>query len=90
MAPETPMTRHLITAGILLAAIALYAAGADSGSAGLVSSGVLLELVFWYRLHPFAGRAPRRLDSSTRDGPDCTLSRGALSSRGAENTSRKS
>lgn len=84
------MTRHLITAGILLAALALYAAGADSGSAGLVSSGVLLELVFWYRLHPFAGRAPRRLDSSTRDGPDCTLSRGALSSRGAENTSRKS
>lgn len=57
------MTRHLITAGILLAAIALYAAGADSGSAGLVSSGVLLELVFWYRLHPFAGRRPRRLDT---------------------------
>lgn len=90
MAPETPMTRHLITAGILLAALALYAAGADSGSAGLVSSGVLLELVFWYRLHPFAGRAPRRLDSSTRGSPDCTLSRGALSSRGAGNIFRKS
>lgn len=57
------MKRHLSTGAILLAAIALYAAGANSGSAGFVISGVLLELVFWYRLHPFAGRAPRRLDT---------------------------
>lgn len=57
------MKRHLSTGAILLAALALYAAGADSGSAGFVISGVLLELVFWYRLHPFAGRAPRRLDT---------------------------
>lgn len=58
-----PMKPHLHTAGILLAAFALYAAGADSGSAGFVISGALLELVFWRRLYPFTGRAPRRLDT---------------------------
>lgn len=57
------MKPHLSTAGILLAALALYAAGADGGGAGFVLAGVLLELVFWRRLHPFTGRAPRRLDT---------------------------
>lgn len=57
------MQAQLSTAAILLAALALYAAGADSGSAGFVITGTLLELVFWYRLHPVAGRAPRRIDT---------------------------
>ena len=57
------MQAHLSTAAILLAALALYAAEAYSGSAGFVITGALLELVLWWRLCPVAGRAPRRIDT---------------------------
>lgn len=53
--------RHLITAGLVLAALALYAAGADSGSAGFIIAGVAFEMAFWVRL------LPRR--QSRRDTP---------------------
>jgi len=57
------MKAQLSTAAILLAALVLYAAGADGGSAGFVITGALLELVLWWRLCPVAGRAPRRIDT---------------------------
>jgi Flp pilus assembly protein TadB len=42
-------SRHLITAGCLLIALVLYAAGAKSGAA-LVLLGAAFELAFWVRL----------------------------------------
>lgn len=51
------MTHKLTTAGLVLAALALYAAGADSGSAGFVIAGVAFEMAFWVR------RLPRRHDT---------------------------
>jgi hypothetical protein len=41
--------RHLITIGCLLAAIALYAAGAKP-EAGFLLLGVAFEGAFWFRL----------------------------------------
>jgi len=52
------MIHTLTTAGLVLAALALYAAGADSGSAGFVIAGVAFEMAFWIR------RRPRRQDAS--------------------------
>ncbi|MCK6395457.1 hypothetical protein [Zoogloea sp.] len=54
------MIHTLATAGLVLAALALYAAGADSGSAGFVIAGVAFEMAFWVRLLP---RRPSRRDT---------------------------
>jgi hypothetical protein len=42
--------RHLITVGFLLASLALYYFGIDSGAAALFVAGMACELVFWKRL----------------------------------------
>lgn len=57
--------RHAATLAFAAGGLALYAAGAEAGSAALVLAGAVCELVFWRRLHPWAGRAPRRLDTPT-------------------------
>jgi len=44
------MTYHLITAAILLLALALYAAGFASGASILVVSAIVTEGVFWWRV----------------------------------------
>lgn len=44
------MHRHLITAAILLLAIALYSFGMSGGSALLFAAGAVLELWFWVRV----------------------------------------
>ena len=43
------MKRHLLTAAILLVAIALYATGFSSGATVLVALGVVCEAWFWAR-----------------------------------------
>ncbi|KAB2964749.1 MAG: hypothetical protein F9K15_20255 [Zoogloea sp.] len=57
--PAAPGRLHQLTsAGLMLAALALYGAGADSGHAGFVIAGVVAEMAFWVRIFPF--RAKRR------------------------------
>ncbi len=43
------MTYHLVTAAILLAALALYAVGMGGGGSLLLLVGLVLELWFWAR-----------------------------------------
>ena len=43
------MKRHLITAAILLVAIALYATGFSKGATAFIALGVLCEAWFWAR-----------------------------------------
>jgi hypothetical protein len=43
------MTRHLITAAILLAAVAMYALGMSGGGFALLLAGGAFELWFWIR-----------------------------------------
>jgi hypothetical protein len=42
--------RHLVTIGFLLASLALYYIGLDSGATALFVAGMVCELVFWKRL----------------------------------------
>lgn len=54
------MLSHLTSAGLMLAALALYAVGADTGSAAFVIAGVIVEMGFWgWRRHnrPPSGQA---------------------------------
>lgn len=44
------MIRHLVTVVFLVAAIALYTAGAARPATVLLLLGVLAEATFWYRL----------------------------------------
>lgn len=48
------MKRHLVTLLFLLAAIALYVAGAAAPATFLLLLGVLAEGTFWYRI--FGGK----------------------------------
>ncbi|MEO6277663.1 hypothetical protein [Roseateles sp.] len=49
------MSHGLITAAILLAALASYALGMSSGALGLLVAGGVLELCFWARAFPGLG-----------------------------------
>lgn len=42
--------RHIVTFVCLLAAIAAYAIGWGAGVTGFVIIGIILEVVFWFRL----------------------------------------
>lgn len=42
----------LTSAGLMLAALALYGTGADSGHAGFVIAGIAAEMAFWVRIAP--------------------------------------
>ena len=44
------MKYHLLTAALLMLALALYAIGATAGSTFVLLLGGTLELVFWVRL----------------------------------------
>jgi hypothetical protein len=44
------MNRHIGTAAILVAAIALYGAGSTAGGSILLFAGVAVELWFWARV----------------------------------------
>ena len=51
------MRYHLISAGLLAAAIALETGGFSGGGTWLLAAGVVCELLFWMRL----ARPPRKL-----------------------------
>ncbi|WP_427913379.1 hypothetical protein ACPWT1_22635 [Ramlibacter sp. MMS24-I3-19] len=53
------MKRHLLTAAILLIAVALYAFGFSSGTTVLVAAGVVCEAWFWARALGFTRRRER-------------------------------
>jgi hypothetical protein len=42
--------RHLLTLGLLIAAFALYALGAEKSSAALMFIGAYFELISWKRM----------------------------------------
>jgi hypothetical protein len=50
--------RHLLTVLLLVATIALYAAGAALPATGLLVLGALAEGTFWYRI--FGTRKPAK------------------------------
>lgn len=43
-------SRHLITVGFLMAALAMYYFGLETGAAVLFVAGMVCEIVFWKRL----------------------------------------
>jgi len=51
---------HLISAGLLAAAIALETGGFSSGGSWLLAVGVTCELLFWMRL----ARPPRKMSAA--------------------------
>ena len=51
--PAAPGWLHRLTsAGLMLAALALYGAGAASGQAGFVIAGMVADMTFWIRIAP--------------------------------------
>ncbi len=44
------MKHHLLTAALLLAALALYSFGISSGGSLLLAAGAACELWFWFRV----------------------------------------
>jgi hypothetical protein len=42
--------RHLITVGFLMASLAMYYFGLETGAAVLFVAGMVCEIVFWKRL----------------------------------------
>ena len=44
------MKRHLVTAAFLMAALLCYAIGSNFGVIAFAVAGLVLEVVFWFRL----------------------------------------